>query len=150
MAINVDNRGGDRPTASQNNPMKINPLGGNGQSGNNATQAMMRMPDMPWGQGQKSEDIGRSAALAGSNTATINTGVNGSLPLGGPLRGLTDPTDFPDRHVTYGNDIQQPFPVLATPEPDSAIQFLQAMYLQDPTNQDLRYALETAANQGRI
>ena len=30
-----DNRGGDRPTAPQNNPMNINPMGGNGQSGMN-------------------------------------------------------------------------------------------------------------------
>jgi|LauGreDrversion4_2_1035121.scaffolds.fasta_scaffold61757_3 hypothetical protein len=28
-----ENRGGDRPTAPQNNPMNINPMGGNGQSG---------------------------------------------------------------------------------------------------------------------
>lgn len=144
----VDNRGGVRPTAPQNNPANINPFGGNGQSGKN-TQAMIRMPDMPWGEGQKSEDIGRAAPLAGSNTATATTPSSG-LPIGGPLRGLTDVTDFPDRSITYGNDLAAPFPVLTTPEPDSGLQFVQAMYLQDPTNQDLAYILETAANQGRI
>lgn len=30
-----ENRGGPRPTAPQNNPMNINPMGGNGQSGMN-------------------------------------------------------------------------------------------------------------------
>lgn len=30
-----ENRGGYRPTAPQNNPMNINPMGGNGQSGMN-------------------------------------------------------------------------------------------------------------------
>lgn len=148
----ADNRGGYRPTAPQNNPANINPLGGNGQSGNK-TQAMMRMPNMPWGQGQVSEDIGRAAPLAGANTATINgsaPSLGGGLPVGGPLRGLTDPTDYPDRHVTHGNNMDLTSSVLTVPQADSGIQFLQAMYAQDPTNQDLRYALETAANQGRI
>jgi hypothetical protein len=35
MAIAPENRGGFRPTAPQNNPMNINPMGGNGQSGMN-------------------------------------------------------------------------------------------------------------------
>ena len=35
MITPKDNRGGDRPTAPQNNPMNINPMGGNGQSGMN-------------------------------------------------------------------------------------------------------------------
>lgn len=145
----AENRGGYRPTAPQNNPANINLLGGNGQSGN-ATQGMMRMPDMPWGQGQASEDIGRAAPLAGSNTATMGANLPQGLPIGGPLRGLMDPTDFPDRPTTYGNDKEMTLPPMATPEPDSSIQFVQAMYLQDPTNQDLKYILETAANQGRI
>ena len=35
MTQPVENRGGDRPTAPQNNPMNINPMGGDGQSGRN-------------------------------------------------------------------------------------------------------------------
>ena len=144
----ADNRGGYRPTAPQNNPANINPLGGNGQSGK--TQGMMRMPDMPWGQGQKSEDIGRAAPLAGGNTATMPAGGLAGLPMGAPIRGLTDPTDFPDRPVTYGNDKEVSLPAMSVPQVDSGIQFVQAMYAMDPTNQDLKYILETAANQGRI
>lgn len=145
----ADNRGGANG-GPQYNPANINPLGGNGQSGNNSTQAMMRMPDMPWGQGQTSEDIGRAAALAGSDTSTKPTGGI-SLPFGEPIKSLTAPTDFPDRPVTFGNDQEMSnMPAMTVPEVDSALQFVQAMYMQDPTNQDLRYILETASNQGRI
>jgi hypothetical protein len=35
LAQPEENRGGDRPTAPQNNPANINPMGGDGQSGRN-------------------------------------------------------------------------------------------------------------------
>jgi len=39
---------------------------------------------------------------------------------------------------------------MAVPQPEQSIQMVQAMYMLDPTNQDLRYILEVASNQGRI
>jgi hypothetical protein len=39
---------------------------------------------------------------------------------------------------------------MSVPQPEQSIQMVQAMYMMDPTNQDLRYILEVSANQGRI
>jgi hypothetical protein len=41
-------------------------------------------------------------------------------------------------------------PAMATPQAESPIQFVQAMYMLDPTNQDLRFVLEGLSNQGRM
>jgi hypothetical protein len=41
-------------------------------------------------------------------------------------------------------------PAMAVPEVESPVQILQAIYMQDPTNQDVRFALEKLQQQGRI
>ena len=38
----VENRGGMRPTAPQNNPMSVSAVGGNGQSGNFVKQKLAK------------------------------------------------------------------------------------------------------------
>lgn len=49
----IENRGGNRPTASQNNPTRINPMGGDGQSGKNITQPARYISGLPYSQGQE-------------------------------------------------------------------------------------------------
>jgi hypothetical protein len=145
-----ENSGGFRPTAPQNNPANVNGLGGNGQSG---TQALKPMTGLPWGTNQATEDIGRAAPLAGNPTAIGAQGAEGGQPQA-PQKPLTDlfaPTELPDQHVSHGNDMQNlALPAMVTPQPEKAMQIVSALYMEDPTNQDLRYILESASDQGRI
>jgi len=141
-----ENSGGFRPTAPQNNPANVNALGGNGQSG---TQSLKPMSGLPYGQNQATEAIGRSAPLAGDPTA-----MNAAEPTQAaqtPLTGLFSPTELPDQHVSHGNDMQGlAMPAMATPQPEKAMQIVSALYAMDPTNEDLRFILENASDQGRI
>jgi hypothetical protein len=41
-------------------------------------------------------------------------------------------------------------PAMATPQVETPIQIVQALYMLDPTNQDLRFVLEGLSNQGRL
>jgi hypothetical protein len=141
MAGNA-NSGGFRPDAPQNNPANVNPFGGNGQSG---TQALKPMGGMEWGTNQTTEDIGRSAPLAGNPTALSASGPS----LGGaqkPMIGLFDEVQPGEQD----SGMATPLPPMMTPQIDNVMQVVQTLYLQDPTNQDLKYVLETAQDQGRI
>lgn len=80
--------GGFRPGAPQNNPMNVNALGGNGQSG---TQAAKYIPGMPYGEGQKTMQLQKSAPMAGPT----------NVPSVEPLP-LTAPTTRPNEPVTAG------------------------------------------------
>jgi hypothetical protein len=60
----AENRGGDRPTAPQNNPARINPFGGNGQSGKNISQPARYIAGLPYGQGQATMEQQESAPMA--------------------------------------------------------------------------------------
>lgn len=141
-----ENSGGFRPNAPQNNPANVNALGGNGQSG---TQALKPMSGLAYGQNQALEQQGRSAALAGDPTAMA---AGQSLaPQQAPLSGLSGETQFPDQDVSHGNDMQGlTMPAMSTPEPERAMQIVSALYAMDPTNEDLRFILESASDQGRI
>ena len=142
-----ENSGGFRPDAPQNNPANVNGLGGNGQSG---TQSLKPMTGLPWGTNQATEDQGRSAPLAGNPTAMAPGGASQQTPQT-PLTQLFAPTELPDQHVSHGNDMQGlALPAMATPQPEKAMQIVQALYMQDPTNEDLRFILEGASDQGRI
>jgi hypothetical protein len=141
------NSGGFRPDAPQNNPANVNGLGGNGQSG---TQSLKPMTGLPWGTNQATEDQGRAAALAGNPTAMGPTGAQEQTAQK-PLTDLFAPTELPDQHVSHGNDMQNlALPAMAAPQPEKAMQIVSALYMEDPTNQDLRYILEGASDQGRI
>jgi len=151
MAGTPGNSGGDRPTAPQNNPANISATGGNGQSG---TQAAMYMPGLAYGTGGQNMANQTAAPLAGNPTAAVEAASGPMLP---PVTGLSEPTQFPDQPVTHGGDMGDGpdssslnLPALATPQAESPIQFIQAMYMLDPTNQDLRFVLEGLSNQGRM
>jgi hypothetical protein len=109
----VENRGGMRPNAPQNNPANINPLGGNGQSGS-GTQAPKYIPGMGYGQGKALMQQQEGAKLAGP-TATPKVAasrVMSNTPLT-EARPLTAPSDFPDENITTGAAIGN------TPGPES-------------------------------
>lgn len=143
MAI-TENRGGDRPTAPQNNPTNINPFGGNGQSGMNTDYTGFaygvnkavneQRQAMPLAKAAPTSAVGEARALVQEPMVT----------LGGPSM-------YPDRPITYGADsgegpgtevLMLPQGVGTGETVDSGIQAIRAMYLRDPRNQDLRRILE--------
>lgn len=153
MAGVAGRSGGDRPTAPQNNPANISATGGNGQSG---TQAAMYMPGLPYGTGGENMANQTSAPLAGDPTAAVAAASPVTQTMS-PIPTLSDPTMFPDRPLTYGADAGDGpdssilnLPAMATPQVETPIQIVQALYMLDPTNQDLRFVLEGLSNQGRL
>lgn len=146
--------GGDRPTAPQNNPANISATGGRGQSG---TQPARYISGLGYGQGQATMQQQQSAPMAATpadgGMAQSNT-IESMLPRITPLN---SPTERPDEPVTSGSDLGPGpdssalnLPAMATPQPESPIQIIQALYMQDPTNEDVRYILEGLTSQGRL
>jgi hypothetical protein len=96
-----DNRGGYRPTASQNNPANVNALGGNGQSG----QPSQYISGLPYGQGQATMQQQQSAPMAQASVPSAPAPDMSSLQ--GAMAGIT-PLDAPtqdNRPVTDGAPI---------------------------------------------
>lgn len=155
MAGTPGKSGGYRPTAPQNNPANVSGTGGNGQSG---TQAPKYMPGLGYGQGGQNMANQTAAPLAGNPTAAVaSQSTQSAAPTLPPITGLNEPTQRPDQVLTYGADSGQGpdssvlnLPAMATPQPENPIQIVQALYMQDPTNQDLRFVLEGLSNQGRL
>jgi hypothetical protein len=87
------NSGGNRPSAAQNNPASINPMGGNGQSG--AGQPTMYIP------GMKSLGSTGESTMAQQSGATMYSEANNmpSMPASTPL---TAPTNDPNQPITHG------------------------------------------------
>ena len=122
----VENRGGMRPTAPQNNPANINSLGGNGQSGR-GTQAPKYIPGMGYGQGQATMRQQEGAPLAGPTPtpkAAAPT-VARTMPMV-EARPLTAPSDFPDEEITTGAAIG------STPGPESLALPMEEPVVNDP------------------
>lgn len=87
-------RGGFRPTAPQNNPANINPMGGNGQSGRDYT-------GFAYGENKAINEQQASAPMAASSTPSFTpTNPVRNLPQATPL---TAPTQRPDEPVTAGS-----------------------------------------------
>jgi len=154
MAGTPGNSGGYRPDAPQNNPANISATGGDGQSG---TQAAMYMPGLGYGQGGQNMANQTAAPLAGNPSAAVASQSASAAPQLPPVMGLDQPTERPDQVLTYGADSGPGpdssilnLPAMATPEVENPIQIVQALYMLDPTNQDLRFVLEGLSNQGRL
>jgi hypothetical protein len=144
----IENRGGFRPTAPQNNPMNINPMGGNGQSGMNTDYT-----GFAYGQ-NKAINEQRKAAPITPSAPTSQVGMAREL-VQEPLIPLDAPTQRPDEPITAGVDIgagpgsevlNLPQGIGMGQDVDSGIQAIRAMYLNDPRNQDLRRILELVDN----
>jgi len=89
-------RGGFRPTAPQNNPNNINPLGGNGQSGREYS-------GFAYGQNKAINEQQAAAPMAAAPTQTFTaTNPVRNLPQATPL---TAPSQRPDEPVTTGSPI---------------------------------------------
>ena len=99
----MDNRGGMRPTAPQNNPANVSATGGNGQSGR-ATQPAKYIAGMPYGEGQATMEQQMGAPMQG--TEQVGTSRLDITPL-------TAETKFADEPITAGSDFG--------PGPDSSI-----------------------------
>ncbi len=89
----VERRGGYRPTAPQNNPNIISPLGGNGQSGRNAGtfQGPKEMTGGSYGEASELRNLQQSALMAGERARPA-----------APIVELTAPTQRPDEPFTLG------------------------------------------------
>jgi hypothetical protein len=122
----VENRGGMRPSAPQNNPANINPLGGNGQSGS-GTQAATYIPGMGYGQGKALMQQQEGAALAGPTRTPKPAAptVASATPMT-EARSLTAPSDFPDENITTGAMIGN------TPGPETLMMPQAEPVINDP------------------
>jgi hypothetical protein len=113
-----------RPNAPQNNPANINPLGGNGQSGN-GTQAPKYIPGMGYGQGQATMQQQEGAPMAGPGPKAAAPKVASGMPMT-EARPLNAPTDFPDENITTGAAIGN------TPGPETLMMPEQQPVVNDP------------------
>jgi hypothetical protein len=94
-------RGGNRPTAPQNNPMNISARGGNGQSG---TQAARYVSGLPYGEGQELMQTQQSAPLAAAPGIEQSRTPMASASAAASLIPMNAPTQRPDEAITFGAD----------------------------------------------
>ena len=139
----VENRGGYRPTAPQNNPANINPMGGNGQSGMNTDYT-----GFAYGMNKAINEQRKAAPIKSTEAgARVVPAATEAMP---PVIPLDAPTQRPDQPVTAGaamgpgggeETLGLP-PMSPVVEFDSGVNAIRALYLQDPNNQDLKRILE--------
>ena len=115
MTTAPENRGGDNG-GSQNNPASINPLGGDGQSGNNK-QATKYIPDMKslGSTGVETMAQQSGASLAGNptpSTPTPKLSIAEMLASTG-MNTLMSDTDNPSEAISVGLDSQLPANITA-------------------------------------
>ena len=103
MHMAVENRGGLRPTASQNN-YAVSATGGSGNSG---TQGAQAMTGGEYGDNQAMMELQTSAAMNASPTmpSSPSQGRPQRAPSGQSLTQLDAPTDRPEEPVTTGIDM---------------------------------------------
>ena len=120
--------GGPRPDAPQNNPANINPLGGNGQSGN-GTQAPKYIPGMKsLGSTGVATMAQQDAAPLAGTTPTPKAAapkVASAMPMT-EARPLTAPSDFPEEDITTGA------PIGSTPGPETLMMPQAEPVVNDP------------------
>lgn len=138
------NSGGFRPTAPQNNPANVSATGGAGQSG---TQPARYMSGLAYGQGQAQMNQQTAAPMAGNPVKTVQPMARAM----NPIIPLTAPTQRPDVPITNKLDEEPTLPAMVPQQqPDNSAKLIQALYLQDPSNEDVRRMLEYLSAEGRI
>ena len=92
-----ENSGGFQPNAPQNNPANVNPLGGNGQSG----QANPNYTGFAYGQNQEINNQAASAPMAAAPAPSAPAN-----PMGDMMSGITplDAETTNDRPISDGID----------------------------------------------
>ena len=142
----AENRGGNRPTAPQNNPAIISGTGGAGQSG---TQPARYMSGLAYGQGKAQMKQQTDAPMAGNPVALTQSASR--MPQFAPIIPLTAPTERPDVPITNNLDQELALPAMVPQQQiDNSARLIQALYLQDPSNEDVRRMLEYLSAEGRI
>lgn len=139
----VERRGGYRPTAPQNNPNIINPLGGNGQSGRNAG-TFQGPKDIPasgrYGEAKALKEMQQGALMAGER----------SRPMA-PITPLLAPTERPEEPMTMGMPFGDGFgpEILNLPQTQerSFSQIINEIAVNDETG-DLNALLEYLTDRG--
>jgi hypothetical protein len=103
MHMAVENRGGNRPTASQNN-YAVSATGGSGNAG---TQGAKAMTGGEYGDNQAMMELQTSAAMNASPTmpSSPSQGRSQRAPSGQSLTQLDAPTERPDEPMTTGIDM---------------------------------------------
>jgi hypothetical protein len=103
MHMAVENRGGLRPTASQNN-YAVSATGGSGNAG---TQGAKAMTGGEYGDNQAMMELQTSAAMNASPTmpSSPSQGRPQKAPTGQQLTQLDAPTDRPEEPITTGIDM---------------------------------------------
>jgi hypothetical protein len=103
MHMAVENRGGLRPTASQNN-YAVSATGGSGNAG---TQGAQAMTGGEYGDNQAMMELQTSAAMNASPTmpSSPSQGRSQKAPIGQQLTQLDAPTDRPEEPLTTGIDM---------------------------------------------
>jgi hypothetical protein len=103
MHMAVENRGGFRPTAPQNN-YAVSATGGSGNAG---TQGAQAMTGGEYGDNQAMMELQTSAAMNASPTmpSSPSQGRSQRAPSGQQLTQLDAPTDRPDEPLTTGIDM---------------------------------------------
>lgn len=141
MTTAPENRGGDRPTAAQNNPANVSGVGGAGQSG----IADLNYTGLPYGQNQ---EVNQTRVTG--NAAIESTNATKTFPTLPEIKRITDPSETPERSITYGMPFGDdagrevnPLPVKIPYEGDPSVDVIRALYAQNPRNEDLRYIVET-------
>lgn len=140
MAV-TENRGGANG-GPQYNPMNINPMGGDGQSGNIDYTGFNYRANKEVNEQRKAFPLKSKSTGAKIVVATPD--------VGSPVIGIDEPSRYPTRPVTSGSargdgageealGLPAMSPVF---EFDSGINAVRALYLQDPNNQDLKRILE--------
>jgi hypothetical protein len=140
----AENRGGYRPTAPQNNPANVNPFGGNGQSGMTTNYT-----GFAYGQNKAVNEQRQSAPMAGQETAP-NARPSLTQQMLPDIVPIDAPTQRPDEPVTHGaalgpgggEEVLGLPPMSSFYQPDSGLAAIRALYIQDPSNQDLKRMLE--------
>lgn len=135
----AENRGGLRPTASQNNPANISATGGAGQSG---TQAARYIPGMSQlgSTGVETMAQQQSAPMAGPSQST---------PTMPPIVPLTSPTERVNEPITTGMDFGPGAgsEALNLPRERSLSEILASMIDVDPTG-DVQELYNYVASRG--
>ena len=147
MAI-TENRGGYRPDASQNNFMNVNPLGGDGQSGNIDYTGFEYGMNKQINEARKAEPIKAPSPRA---FPTPNVASAPIVTLDSPPLDPTLPMTAGARLGLGAGEEALGLPaVVPGMQIDSGVTSLRAMYIQDPNNQDLRRMLEFVEINGAV
>ena len=149
----VKGRSGGANGGPQYSPTNVSATGGAGQSG---TQPARYMSGLAYGQGQAQMQQQTSAPMAGNPVAAAQPMVGApQLPQVTPIDA---PTARPDVPITTGIDMgpgagSEALNLPATVpqiQNDNSARLIQALYLQDPSNEDVRRMLEYLSAEGRI